>query len=399
MENLIAETKKLGKPAWRPMLQAVAELHRNSTHRPRPPFPHPWEEIGPGYCYGPAFGHWDIVHAILDVMPAEPSHARRQILNNLSAQQTDGLVPGAIWMREEEPRWASQKAFPPLWPVAVQDHADQSGTMELVARCYEPLVRQIRWFENHRQASPGGFYYTDILTQTWESGIDEGIRFHDVQPGPFACVDATAHVYGLYERAAAWAEATGQPAAEFREKRDAVCQFIREALFDADTGFFYDIWAIEDPSKRHLAFEGMWPVVMGAATREQAIRVIDENLLNPERFFSPHPICTVGLGDPLFELRMWRGPTWNSMTYWAARGCLRYGRPDAANQLLENALDASAVQFERAGKIWEFYHPLGGEPEELQRKPHREHNTPCTDYVGHNPLIAMARAYDATGQG
>ena len=398
MKNLKEEVQGLGKPAWRPMLLALAELHGKSTHPPRPPFPHPWEEIGPGYCYGPAFGHWDIVHAILDVMPAEPGHARHQILNNLAAQQADGLVPGAIWMREEEPRWGSQKAFPPLWPVAVQDYADQTGSTELVARCYEPLLRQIRWFESNRQAKPAGFYYTDILTRTWESGIDEGIRFHDVQPGPFACVDATAHVCGLYDRAAAWAEATGQPPAEFREKRDALRQFVQQELFDVETGFFYDIWAIEDPSKRHLAFEGMWPMVLGAATPQQATRVIDENLLNPERFFSPHPICTVGLGDPLFELRMWRGPTWNSMTYWAARGCLLYGRSGAARQLLEKALDASAVQFERTGKIWEFYHPLGGEPEELQRKPDREHNTPCTDYVGHNPLIAMARAFDAAGQ-
>ena len=399
MENLKAETQRLGKPAWRPMLLTVAELHAKSTHPPRDPFPHPWEEIGPGYCYGPAFGHWDIVHAILDVMPAEPDHARSQILNNLAAQQSDGLVPGCIWTREEEPSWGSQKAHPPLWPVVVQDYADQTGSTGLIARCYEPLVRQIRWFENYRRASPAGFYYTDILTRTWESGIDEGIRFHDVQPGPFACVDATPHVYGLYERAAAWAEAIGQPAAEYREKGAGLGRIIQEQLFDAETGFFSDIWALEDPSKRHLAFEGIWPVVVGAATPEQAARVIDENLLNPERFFSPHPICTVGLRDPLFELRMWRGPTWNSMTYWAARGCLRYGRPDAAHQLLEKALDASAVQFKRTGTIWEFYHPLGGSPEELHRKPHTEYNTPCIDYLGHNPLIAMARAYDAAERG
>jgi hypothetical protein len=91
---------------------------------------------------------------------------------------------------------------------------------------------------------------------------------------------------------------------------------------------------------------------------------------------------------------MWRGPTWNSMTYWAARGCLRYGRVDAAQQLVEHALDASATQFERTGTIWEFYHPHGGDPQTVQRKPHTRYNAPCPDYLGHNPLIAMARIYD-----
>jgi hypothetical protein len=82
------------------------------------------------------------------------------------------------------------------------------------------------------------------------------------------------------------------------------------------------------------------------------------------------------------------------MTYWAARGCLRYGRRDAASRLLERALDSSAAQFERTGTIWEFYDALGGQPELLQRKPHTPFNAPCCDYLGHNPLIAMARMYD-----
>ena len=135
-------------------------------------------------------------------------------------------------------------------------------------------------------------------------------------------------------------------------------------------------------------------MVVGAATPEQAQRVIDENLLNPHRFFSAHPVSTVGVEDPLFELRMWRGPTWNSMTYWAARGCLRYDRPDAARVLVEKALDAVSAQFDRTGTVWEFYHPHGGNPEDVLRKPQTQFNTPCRDYLGHNPLIAMARLWN-----
>jgi putative isomerase len=73
-----------------------------------------------------------------------------------------------------------------------------------------------------------------------------------------------------------------------------------------------------------------------------------------------------------------------------------YGRKDAARILLERALDASAVQFEKTGTIWEFYDPYGGNPLELQRKPHRKENVPCRDYLGHNPLIAMARLWELT---
>jgi hypothetical protein len=85
------------------------------------------------------------------------------------------------------------------------------------------------------------------------------------------------------------------------------------------------------------------------------------------------------------------------MTYWAARGCLRYGQTTAARQLLEAALDATAVQFARTGTIWEFYHPQGGDPETLKRKPSAR-NVPCRDYLGHNPLFAMVEMWKETGR-
>jgi putative isomerase len=136
-------------------------------------------------------------------------------------------------------------------------------------------------------------------------------------------------------------------------------------------------------------------MVVGAATQKQGQRVVDEWLMAKDRFFTPHPIATVAVSDRKFELRMWRGPVWNSMTYWAARGALRYGRPLAAKKLLEAALDDTAAQYDRTGVVWEFYSPFCGKPEDLKRKPETKRNEPFTDYMGHNPLLAMARMWAA----
>lgn len=387
--------ESLGKPAWRRMLCYVAALHGRSMRPPVPPFQHPWEEIGPGYCYGPAFGHWDIVHAILDVLPYDAVHARHQLENNMVAQQEDGLLPGTIYPFREGKRWNVTTGHPPVWPFAVQAYVDLQGP-ELLPQALKVLVRQIRWFEQNRKAQGQGFLYTDILNHRWESGVDEGIRFLETQAGPFACVDATSHVFAMYAFAYRWASALGEDEAEFEDKAAQLKEFIQNTLFVEETGFFHDIWAAQNPGLRCLAFEGMWPVAVGAATPAQARRVIEGSLLNPTRFFTKHPIATVSVEDPRFELRMWRGPAWNSMTYWAARGCAVYGAHAAAARLLERALDDSADQFERTGTIWEFYHPHGGRPEDLRRKPHTQFNAPCRDYLGHNPLLAMARLYDQT---
>lgn len=284
---------------------------------------------------------------------------------------------------------------PPVWPVSVQDYYDITNDNQFVEMCFKALLKQIEWFEKNRKAKPDGYYYMDILNNRWESGVDEGVRFKNIATGSFACVDATAHVYTLYDYAERWAKLLDKDSRKLTEKRQAICSFIQNSLFDEETGFFHDIWAIGKPEKRVLAFEGIWPLVSGAATPQQAKRVIDENLMNPDRFLTVHPIATVGICDPQFELRCFRGPAWNSMTYWSARGCVRYGRNDAAMILLERALDECAKQFEQSGTIWEFYHPFGGNPLELQRKPHRKESVPFMDYLGHNPLIAMTRMWES----
>ena len=397
LNNLKKQAQRAGKPEWRAMLGYTAELHERSVHPAAAPFPFDWEEIGPGYCYGPAFGHWDSVHQILDVLPSEPDHARTQILNNLENQMQDGLVPGSIWMRQEGPRWSTTGSHPPVWPFAVGDHHRLTRAQHLVRECFEPLVRQIGWFESARKAEGEGFFYLDVAERNWESGVDEGVRFDEIPAGRFACVDATSHVAAMYEHAATWASLLGEDAQPFKKRHETLCAFIQERLFDEETGFFHDIWSVGRPERRHLTFEGMWPMVVGAASPEQARRAIDENLLDPKRFFSEHPISTVAMSDSKFELRLWRGPAWNSMTYWASRGCLRYGRADAARLLLERALEESTRQFELTGTIWEFYHLHGGDPRDVARKPHTKFNTPCPDYLGHNPLIAMARTWEETG--
>ncbi|WP_158606421.1 MGH1-like glycoside hydrolase domain-containing protein [Paenibacillus ginsengarvi] len=384
--------KETGKPAWQPLLQYTWELHQRSVRPAVAPFRYDWEEIGPGYCYGPAFGHWDLIHALFDRLPTHQDHAKKQFLNYLGFQGENGVLPGTIIMRDGNAKWNMELSHPPVWPVALDEYVRQYADNDLLHTGYNALQRQIGWFESERKA-PFGYYYMDIMTRKWESGVDDGIRFDQAPRHPSACVDATSHVYQLYTYAAQWARQLGSDPEPFVQRSEELKLAIQQQLYDEQTGFFYDSWTMAQSGPKPGAQEGMWPLVVGAATPQQANRVIDEHLLNPKRFFTKHPLATVAVSDPAFELRMWRGPVWNSMTYWAARGCMHYNRFDAALQLLEGALDASAEQFAQTGAIWEFYHPHGEAPDSLTRKPYTAFNTPCRDYLGHNPFLAMARLW------
>lgn len=398
----------LGKASWRPMLRYAADLHVRSTHPATGPFVFAWEEIGPGYGYGPAFGHWDIVHQVIDVLPSAPEHARQQLLNDVRLQLPNGYLPGSIWMPGSPAARGGRPTFdpdgqshPPLWVVAADDYMRATGDRRDLREFFTAAVRQIAWFERARTAEPGSFYYADVLARTWESGIDEGVRFDAPVTGTRACVDATSHVHQLYVLAAQWASQLGEDPSSLKAGADRTGAFIRTRLWAETEGYFYDAWAVERAAARSQTFEGLWPVIVGAASQGQAQRVIEEWVLNPQRFLTPHPIATVGVSDPKFEVRMWRGAAWNSMTYWVARACVRYGRPDVAVRLLDAALDGTAAQFLRTGTMWEFYHPLGGRAEDVARKPgakpskptYARRNQPWTDYLGHNPVLAMARLW------
>lgn len=385
-----------GKEEWRPVLRYVKEMEKRSCFPARGVLPYPWENIGPGYCYGPAFGHWDAVHIALDLLDDWLPQAKNQIDNLLALQQADGMFPSIIWMRPQAPSdWAPNQTHPPVWVVAAEKIYEKTGDKEWLGRCAKALERQIAWFEQNRQTADGGFYYTDIKNHLWESGVDEGVRFQAVPQGERACVDATSHLYLLCDCLSRWETIlNGSGAAAAAEKLERLGRYIREKLYDAETAFFYDSWAVDDPAFRHLSFEGFWPLIVGAASAQQAEQVIERHMMREKQFLSPHPIATVALCDTLYEKRMWRGPAWNSMTLWAAMGCMRYGQNKAAKLILEKALDATARAFARTGCIWEFYDSLGGSPEQVQRKPHTEFNMPCKDYLGHNPLNYMAELWE-----
>lgn len=379
---------------WGPLLGYVRDLHRRSLRPAAHPLPYAWEEIGPGYCYGPAFGHWDIVHQIIDLVCIAPELAARQLDNYLACQQPDGLIAGSLWQRDAQAlRYSTTVGHPPVWPMAVEACQAARPDRDQLCRAASAALAQLRWFTGNRAVANGGFYYSDVTARTWESGIDEGVRFDDAPTAPEACIDATCHVAYLARSCARWAERLEIDDEGAGTMADELELFVRERMWCGRTGFFFDVWAVADPTRRHVLHEGFWPLALGIAAPRQAAELIDRWLLAPEHFLTNHPLPSVALSDPAFSLRMWRGPTWNSITWWVANGCRLYGRADAARTLLGRSLDASAAVFSRTGAIWEFYHPLGGDPLHCQRKPQTPYNTPCRDYLGHNPLHAMARMY------
>ncbi|HEX2507937.1 MAG TPA: hypothetical protein VHK23_06420, partial [Miltoncostaeaceae bacterium] len=74
---------------------------------------------------------------------------------------------------------------------------------------------------------------------------------------------------------------------------------------------------------------------------EVAVRLADEQLLDPRRFWLPFPVPSVSAREPSFRpadtglplRRYWRGPSWPFTTRFAVDGLLRAGRVEEARDL------------------------------------------------------------------
>lgn len=342
-ENLISGIKSISSQKWQDLLLYSESLYKKSVNDPSYPLKYPFIEYGPGYCFRPGFGHLDLAQEMLDILPYNPELVKLQVLNFIFLQKEDGMIPGAVFMPgpfRDKPK-IQDVSCPPLWIIAAQKFYDIAKDTEFIKICFGVLKRQLKWFDKNRRTSDGGFYYTDIINNSCESGIDINIRFDH----------------------------------------------------PSKSGFFHDRRSIVEPKYKTVTFAGFWPLISNTATNKQANSVIENYILNPKKFNTAHPIPYVSIDDPGFELKMWRGPTWNSLTYWTAIGCVNYHRYDAAKLILEKALSATAEQFEKTGTIWEFYHPDLDSQELLERKPESSVNSPCTDYLGHNPLLAMTNLW------
>lgn len=396
-DNVKKEISVKYKKSWQELLTAIVDLTEKSmrdvSEAVDHEFTYPWLEIGPGYAYGPAFGHWDIVHAAFNFIAFDKEEVKKQLINNFTLQQDDGRLVGAVFFKNNKKYLSTIVSHPPLWVFLASELYLRYGDVEFLETCYDAIKKQIAWFEKERQSDDGAFIYHDVSGERrWEIGMDESIRFVNITPCRKACIDACAHVYALYSAAYEWSVALKKPSQEYLSKGLALKEFVLTNMWDEKSGWFYDTFIPENERKVE-ALEGMWPMVAGMCDKEKAKRIV-ENLMSEKHFFTEHPCANVSISSDKFKLQMWQGGTFNSMTFWAAYGMFKNGFYEECKLLVERALDATDKIYKETGLIWEFYHPFGENPLKMQRKPQNAQNTPCSDYLGHSPLLAMADLWE-----
>jgi hypothetical protein len=325
--------------------------------------------------------YWDSCFAAIVWRRINRDRAREELETLLRAQREDGFIGHTIFwdtplnerqrltynvLYPDAPMTASIQ--PPLlawaWRIALGDPAKVPA-----------IVRHYDWLAEHRDLDGDGLIW---IVQPDESGLDASPQFDAIwrghgdglpgflllvrrnrklgydlrritdDGGPVCCEVMTNVLYGLSLLA------LGRP---------SLTTTIVERLYDERAGLFRPLAQPEPERPPSLTWAALSPLALPDLPAEIGRRLVEEHLLDSERFWLPVPPPSVPADDPAFSRRdstfgikrYWRGPTWVNAAWLLWLGLVRLGYLDAAETLATRLHDAVAT----AG-LREYYDPYSG---------------------------------------
>ncbi|XZJ41603.1 MGH1-like glycoside hydrolase domain-containing protein [Clostridium perfringens] len=321
-----------------------------------------------------------------------------------------GTIIDAIFYNKDEQRggeggnWNERNSKPPLAAWAVWNVYKETNDIEFLKEMYPKLVDYHNWWYTNRDhdkngiAEYGGMVHQAnnsedeiILAAAWESGMDNATRF---DKEGFGSDDAGVHVFEnkdnngntvgysinqesvdlnsyLYAEKGflkSIADILGktEDSQKYEVEAKNVGEYIRNNMFDKETGFFYDLQINEDGSEKKLLVnrgkgtEGWMPLWAKVATQDEA-ELVKENMMDSNKFNTYMPLPTASKDNPKFNPnKYWRGPVWMDQALYGIESLQNYGFKDEAETLTKKLFD-NAEGLIGDGPIRENYNPETGQ--------------------------------------
>jgi hypothetical protein len=355
-------------------------LERNWRQGERNGVPYAYTEPDPTRY--PWQWYWDSCFAAIAWRHFDPARSRTELETLLAAAEPSGFIGHTIfwrrpvtWKRALFYNVASRGDFmtrtmqPPLlayaWSIAVGDPSEVPG-----------IVRHHDWVERDRDLEGDGLVW---VLQPDETGLDASPQFDPVWKSraqgtplfpllvqrnrrlgfdiravrdagrPVLCEPMTNVLHGLSRLA------LGRP---------SITRALVERLWDERAGLFQAEALPRVAGRVPVTWAALSPLALPDLPDAIGRRLVEQHLLDAERFWLPVPPSSVAADEPSFSRRekswlglrrYWRGPTWVNSAWLVWMGLRRLGYREHADELARRL----AVAVDREG-LREYYDPISG---------------------------------------
>lgn len=269
----------------------------------------------------------------------------KRALNNIEivieGQRDDGLLPhlthldGTRWYGTGLPGFDAI-GFNSIAHYGLDMHYLLRGDPAFLNRLESALEKYDRYLWANRDKNGNGLLEAWCTTDTGEDG-QAGVRF-DLPRDPdglrfveSVSVMADSHANRAILAEIALLKGDTKRCAEWRSKADALRETTRRRFWDPDRHAAFDLDSHGKvlPALNQLNLRAM---AQGLFYQDMADEFVKHHLMNPREFFTPYPIPSTAVNDPLFrnvsqasEYATWAGPSMGLTLQRSVRALENYG--------------------------------------------------------------------------
>jgi neutral trehalase len=133
------------------------------------------------------------------------------------------------------------------------------------------------------------------------------------------------------------------------------------SLWDEKTGIFLNKDLHTGQLNPRISPTNFYPLLARAATPQQAQRMVQDHLLNPQEFWGEWVIPSTPRNDPAFkDQNYWRGRIWGPMNYLVYLGLRNYDLPQVRDELAKKSVELFQEEWKTKQHVHENYNALMG---------------------------------------
>ncbi|MFW5644772.1 MAG: MGH1-like glycoside hydrolase domain-containing protein, partial [Bacteroidota bacterium] len=155
-------------------------------------------------------------------------------------------------------------------------------------------------------------------------------------------------------------------AIELRERAEKYSTSLTR-LWDEESGIYKDLNLATGEFSTRLAPSNFYPLLAGVPSQEQAKRMIEEHLMNPEEFYGSYMLPSIARNDPAYDnSSCCRGRIWAPMNFLVYLGLRNYDLPEVRSILAEKSYHLLVKEWQEDRRVYKSYNAETGRGSDLK---------------------------------